>query len=104
MQPGKLLLKMELLLLQLLLLLLRSTDKKAEIVTGCSIGKVVFIPHINSNPTDSALPFKFRRRQSSLRSAFAMTINKAQGQTLRMAGLYLPSQPCSHGQLYLAKF
>ena len=35
---------------------------KAEIVTGCSIGEVVFIPHINSNPTDTALPFKFRRR------------------------------------------
>ena len=32
-----------------------------------------------------------------------MTINKAQGQTLRMAGLYLPSQPFSHGQLYVAK-
>ena len=76
---------------------------EAEIVTGCSIGKVVFVPRINSNPTDSALPFKFRRRQFPLRPAFAMTINKAQGQTLRMAGLYLPSQPFSHGQLYVAK-
>ena len=76
---------------------------EAEIVTGCSIGKVVFIPRINSNPTDSTRPFEFRRRQFPLRPAFAMTINKAQGQTLRMAGLYLPSQPFSHGQLYVAK-
>ena len=76
---------------------------EAEIVTGCSIGKVVFIPRINSNPTDTALPFKFRRRQFPLRPAFAMTINKAQGQTLRMAGLYLPTHPFSHGQLYVAK-
>ena len=60
---------------------------EAEIVTGCSIGKVVFTPRINSNPTDSALPFKFRRRQLPLGPAFAMTINKAQGQTLCMAGL-----------------
>ena len=35
---------------------------KAEIVTGCSIGEDVFIPHINFNSTDTALPFKFRRR------------------------------------------
>ena len=51
----------------------------------------------------SFAPFKFRRRQFPLRPAFAMTINKAQGQTLRMAGLYLLSQPFSHGQLYVAK-
>ena len=76
---------------------------EAEIVTGCSIGKVVFIPRINSNPTDTALPFKFRRRQLPLRPAFGMTINKAEGQTLRMAGLYLPTHPFSHSQLYVAK-
>ena len=32
-----------------------------------------------------------------------MTINKAQGQTLRMAGLYLPIHLFSHGELYVAK-
>ena len=57
---------------------------EAEIVAGCSIGKVVFIPHIKTHSTDTALPFKFRRRQFPLRPAFAMTINKAQGQTSRM--------------------
>ena len=75
---------------------------EAELVTGCNIGKVVFIPRINSNPTNSALPLTFRRRHFPLRPAFAMTINKAQGQTLRMAGLYLPTQNFSHGQLYVA--
>ena len=75
---------------------------EAEIVTGCSIGKVVFIPRINSNPTNSELPLTFRRRHFPLGPAFAMTINKAQGQTLRMAGLYLPTQSFSHGQLYVA--
>ena len=75
----------------------------AEMVTGCSIGKVVYIPRNNSNPTDRTLPFKFRRRQFPLRLAFAKTIKKAQGQTLRLAGLYLPTHPFSHGQLYVAK-
>ena len=68
---------------------------EAEIVIGCSMGKVVLIARGNSNPTDSALPFKFKRRHFPLRPASAMTINKAQGQTLRMAGLYLPTQPWS---------
>ena len=49
---------------------------EAEIVSGCSIGKVVYIPCINSYPTETPLPFKFRRMQFPLRPAFAMTINK----------------------------
>ena len=44
-----------------------------------------------------------RRRQFPVMPAFGMTINKAQGQTLRMAGLYLPTHPFSHGQFYVAK-
>jgi ATP-dependent exoDNAse (exonuclease V) alpha subunit len=33
--------------------------------------------------------------------AFAITINKNQGQTLKNVGVYLPSQVYSHGQLYV---
>ncbi|DBA82583.1 TPA: hypothetical protein ACH3X2_14273 [Trebouxia sp. C0005] len=47
---------------------------EANIVTGCSVGSIVYIPHINSTNTDSQLPFKSRRRQSPVRLAFAMTI------------------------------
>ena len=37
-----------------------------------------------------------------MRIAFAMTINKVQGQTLERVGIYLP-EPCfTHGQLYVA--
>ncbi len=36
--------------------------------------------------------------------AFAMTINKAQGQALQHMGLYLPKPMFSRGQLYVALF
>ena len=35
-------------------------------------------------------------------AAFAMTINKAQGQTLQRVGIYLDTPCFSHGQLYVA--
>jgi ATP-dependent exoDNAse (exonuclease V) alpha subunit len=48
------------------------------------------------------MPFTLRRRQFPLRPAFAMTINKAQGQTLQTVGVYLPKPIFCHGQLYVA--
>ena len=49
------------------------------------------------------LPFTFCRKQIPVNLAYAMTINKSQGQTFDRVGLYL-DQPCfAHGQLYVAK-
>ena len=51
---------------------------------------------------DLTLPFKFKRKQFPIQSSFAMTINKAQGQTIPNVGIYLPDPVFSHGQLYVA--
>lgn len=73
---------------------------EATILTGCSAGEDVFIPRIPLIPTD--VPFEFKRVQFPVRLAFAMTINKSQGQSLKVAGINLESPCFSHGQLYVA--
>lgn len=72
---------------------------EAAILSGCGKGEDVLIPRIPIIPTD--MPFEFKRLQFPIRLSFAMSINKSQGQTLKVAGLQL-EEPCfSHGQLYV---
>jgi ATP-dependent DNA helicase PIF1 len=77
---------------------------KAKIMTGSDdhIGKVVFIPRIPMIPSDPQLPIVFKRLQFPIRPAFAMSINKAQGQTFSTVGVFLPQSCFTHGQLYVA--
>ncbi|GFW87680.1 ATP-dependent DNA helicase [Trichonephila clavipes] len=51
-------------------------------------------------PSDSPIPFK--RLQFPIHLAFAMTVNKSQGQTMKICGLNLETPCFSHGQLYVA--
>ena len=60
---------------------------EATIMTGCAKGEDVFIPKIPLLPSD--IPFEFTRLQFPVRLAFAMSINKAQGQSLKVAGVNL---------------
>ena len=72
------------------------------IVSGAKRGARIYIPRIALAPKTPDLPFTLRRRQFPPKLAWAMTINKAQGQTLNQVGVYLRRPVFSHGQLYVA--
>ena len=72
----------------------------AQVATGATMGQRVLIPRLSITPSDTEkLPFVLRRRQFPVRPAYAMTINKAQGQTFKRVGIYLPKPVFTHGQL-----
>ncbi|XP_070013430.1 uncharacterized protein [Nicotiana sylvestris] len=75
----------------------------AKILSGDFKDTHVFIPRISLlSSDDEKLPIPFKRTQFPVRLCFAMTINKAQGQTLNYVGIYLREPVFSHGQLYVA--
>ena len=64
--------------------------------------RVVLIPRITFIPKVGEYPFEWERRQFPVRPAFAITINKSQGQTMKEVGVWLRGPVFGHGQLYVA--
>ena len=73
---------------------------KARVLHGPSEGREILISRVEM--TQNMGSFELKRCQLPIRVAFAMTINKAQGLTLRRVGVYLKDDVFSHGQLYVA--
>ena len=61
---------------------------EVEIAIGKNKGKLFFLPKLMITPTYTDYPIEIARVQFPVRSAFAMTINKAQGATLSKIGVY----------------
>ena len=75
---------------------------QAKIVSECNQGDIVLLTRIDLAPSDVSLPFVLKRRQFPIIPAYAMTINKSQGQTFEYVGIQLDEPVFSHGQLYVA--
>jgi len=85
-------------------ILTKASERVLEIriLGGDHAGKLAFIPRITLCTSNNDLPFELRRRQFPVRLAFAMTINKSQGQSVKHIGLDLRRSVFTHGQLYVA--
>ena len=73
---------------------------KAERLIG-GANSIILIPRIPVMSKDSSFPVPFKRVQFPVLLAYYLTINRAQGQTLQRAGLYLPRSVFCHGHLYV---
>jgi hypothetical protein len=79
-----------------------SPNRCLMVCTVADTDKTVAIPRISLRPQEKEYPFEWSRRQFPVRVAFATTINKSQGETLKRIGVWLPQPVFGHGQFYVA--
>ena len=88
---------------RLLVLELGNMVLRCEILSGDKTGYIVFLHRITLY-CENEYPFTFKRRQFTVKIAFAMTINKSQGQTFEKTSVDLHRDVFNNGQLYVAFF
>ena len=74
---------------------------EVKLIGGDHDGELAFIPRISLSPSIHGTKFsiKMTRRQFPVQLAFAMTVNKAQGQSVSHVGIDLRTPSFAHGQL-----
>ncbi|UYV81505.1 hypothetical protein LAZ67_20001375 [Cordylochernes scorpioides] len=75
---------------------------EVQILPGSNVGHTVLVSKISLAPSDINLPFNLKTQEFQIRLVFAMTINKAQGQTFARVVLLLQEPVFIHGQLCVA--
>ena len=75
---------------------------EARILSGSFAGQLRIIPRIKLSSSPQDFPYIISRVQFPLRLCFAMSINKAQGQSFTYIGVDLREPVFSHGQFYVA--
>jgi len=73
-----------------------------QIIGGAHARNIINISCIMTTSNRLKWPFTLQKCQIPLQLAFAMTINKAQGQTMKTVDIYLVEPIFTHGQLYVA--
>ncbi|KAK9280663.1 hypothetical protein L1049_014360 [Liquidambar formosana] len=76
---------------------------EARVITGSNMDGTVLIPRIELSPSTTHWPFMLKRRQFPVKLAFAMTINKSQGQTLTRLDMRPPINLCRSARLEIRR-
>jgi hypothetical protein len=89
---------------QMILIWMSRCVLEVKLISGEHNGQLALIPRITLAPTEGQTGFAFvlKQRQFPVGLAFALTINKAQGQSVKCVGVDLPTPVFLHGQLYVA--
>ena len=62
----------------------------------------LLLPRIPMSYEGKQFPFELKRLQFPIKIAFALTINRSQGQSVSKCGILLPKNVLTHGQIYFA--